>query len=149
MKQTKKKIKKIISLMLCVCISSYTLHVFAMQSVASSEMEIQKIMLSDVEMNGLVGGYGALDAKVSDYSDGDTVASAVFINRTTISSSYQLVEADSNGNLISLIAYGGLNPNTAIIATGPFTGAGNVIQANIWADGFPNGVKATHSYLIE
>ena len=132
-----KKIKKIISLMLCVCISSYTLPVFAIQTVDDSSMEVQKIMLSDVEMNGLVGA-GAVDATVSDYA-GNGMAEAVFVNRSgSLACSYTLNEVDSYGVIVGEIASGLLSPNTAIIASGPLstTQSGYGVEARIWHSSF-------------
>lgn len=132
-----KKTKKFIALILCVCMSGYALPVFAMQTVTDADMEVQKITLSDTEMSELVGA-GSVDATVSDYANGDTIAEAVLVNRSAVICNYTLTGVTTSGELVETIAEGTIGSNTAMVATGPITDASSyAIQARIWSVGVP------------
>jgi hypothetical protein len=143
-----KKVNKVLSLVLCICVAGYTMPVFAIQAVGDDAGEVSVVKLSDAEMASIVGG-GTVDAKLADYAYGEPNATAVFANRSTLSSTYSLVETDSNGNVLSTIATGPLASDSAIVVTGPVThqGGGYVVQAIIKTDAFPNSIKAQDSEM--
>ncbi len=113
-----KKIKKFVSLVLCVCMTGYAFPVFASQNVNDSELDVQVIVLSDTEMNELVGASGNLDVNVSDYHTGDAEATVVFANRSGSHVDY-VINGGSYVSHSAVLGSGNISPNSAIIVTVP------------------------------
>lgn len=141
-----KKVKKFLSLILCICVAGYTMPVFAVNTAAGGGDEVTVEKLSDADMGSIIGG-GSVDAKLADYSVGEPNATAVFVNRSTLSSTYSLIETNSNGDRLATIATGPLAPDSAIVVTGPVTnqGGGYTVQAIIKVDSFPKSIRAQDS----
>jgi len=132
-----KKIKKFLSLVLCVCMTGYAFPVFASQNVNDSELDVQVIVLSDTEMNELVGAAGSLDINVSDYHQGDTEATVVFANRTSGYVGY-VINGGNYGNGYSVpLGSGTVLPGSAKIVTVPVPNPNGVysIQASMSLSG--------------
>ncbi len=143
-----KKMKRFISLVLCLCMSGYTLPVFAMQSLdVVDDVQQQKTVLSDVEMEQIVGA-GNLDVKVVDYASTSTHAKAVIVNHSTFEVQYTLTGVNFNGQLVEEIASGTIPGKTAIIASGPVEDRGNVlaIHSKVWSVGVPSMSSRDSSY---
>ena len=133
-----KEMKRFLAVFLSVCMSCYTLPVFAAQSnVANSSEAAVIVSISDQQMIELVGGSGGVDAKVSDYPSAGEDASAVIVNRSSsLTLPYSLVGTDIGRNVTEVIASGSLSPNTAIIVNGPVTSPSTyVLQAKIGGTG--------------
>lgn len=131
-----KKIRKYISLALCLCISIYTLPVMAFTSSMDMNDEYSKIKLSDEQMMLAVGA-GNVDATMADYTVGEA-AVAVLANRSIVQCSYTLDAVDVNGVFLESLAAGTILNGEALVVTGtPLGTQKNVIQVRIWNSGVP------------
>lgn len=137
-------IKKIVSMVLCVCMSGYALPVFAQGTVIDGEE--QMVMLTDAEMGELIGA-GTVDAKLADYAQGEN-AVAVFANRTTLTASYSLEETDGIGNVQNVLATGDLLGGEAVIVSEPITlpAGGYTLRATITTDSF-QGITSVDTFM--
>jgi len=117
--------RKCLSLFLCLCVSTYTIPVFA--TAGSSAGNIFKAELSDDELQKATGAGGSVDAVMVDYTLGGTTAKAVIANRTGLTANYTMNLTDSNGNLVEVLTSGQIFQNTAMMISGapPFGGTTN------------------------
>ena len=134
------KLRKLLTVLLCFCMSCYALPGFASISSFEESEEIT-VNLSDAEMNEIVGGNGSVDANLSDYKAVGGPATATFTNRTAMYSKYSLDATGINGNVIEVLASGTLAPGEVILATGTPTESANTIMARIYIEGVP-GLKS-------
>ena len=115
-----KVLHKFLSLVLCLSLTTYTLPVFAVESLQSEE--IFKVELSDQEMQVAVGGSGSVDAVMSEYVKFDPnkspVAEAVVTNRSNISVPYTLEVMALNGAPLEELASGSLAPGETKVISG-------------------------------
>jgi len=128
-----KTLRKYFSVLLCLCMATYTSPVFAFTVVKA---DFVKVELSDAQLDQAVGGSGSVDATLADYSTG--AASAVFANRSTLYCTYRLSTIDSNGNVLEIMKTGDLAPGQAIVVSGtPTSPDQKYVQARIWNNGLP------------
>ncbi len=115
-----KALRKIMCLVLCFALSSYTLPLFA--AVASQAEVLTRVELTDQEMQKIVGGTGSVDATMSEYIRYDPnvapVAQAVISNRSNISLPYVLEIMDFNGKSLEVLASGTLAAGETKIVSG-------------------------------
>jgi hypothetical protein len=137
-----KTLRKIISLLLCLCVSTYALPVFAVTAVKG---EAIKVELSDAALEQAVGG-GNVDATMSEYTGG--VATAVLANRSTMETNYTLSVINANGAVTETLASGVLLQDQAIIVSGtPANASNSWIQARIWNGTF-TGLEAKDTSVL-
>ncbi len=135
-----KKLRKSLSLLLCLCIATYTSPVFAFATVKG---DFSKVELSDAALDQAVGGSGSVDATMSDYSSGQ--ASAVLANRSTLYCTYALSTVDINGTILETFKTGSIAPGEALVVAGtPTDPTQKFIQARVWSPGIP-GIEAKDS----
>ena len=133
-----KTLRKYLSLLLCLCVSTYALPVFA--STATVKDHYVKIELSDTAMAQAVGGNGNVDATMSEYKNG--VASAVIANRSSLQTNYTLSVIDTNGGVVETLASGVLDTDQAMVVSGtPTDQNGAWVQVRVWNSGVP-GLEA-------
>ncbi len=137
-------IKKIVSMLLCVCMSGYALPVFAQSTVVDAEA--QMVMLTDSEMGELTGA-GSVDAKLADHAQGEN-AVVVFANRSTLTSSYSLEETNASGGVLNVLTTGSLAAGEAVVVSEPITlpAGGYALRATITADGF-EGITSVDTFM--
>ena len=134
-----KTFKKYMSLVLCACVSVYTLPVFAYATF--SDASNVKVELTDAQMGAAVGGNGNVDVTMADYTKEGGVAKAVLANRTTVSLQYTMDVVDSSGvvleNLVQSVGHS-LDPDTAIMISGkPTSATAQYIRVRAWNSGVP------------
>ncbi len=116
-----KALRKIMCLVLCFALSSYTLPLFAATAAVQSE-SLVRIELTDQEMQKIVGGTGSVDATMSEYIRYDPkvapIAQAVISNRSNISLPYVLEIMDLNGNSLEVLVSGTLAAGETKIISG-------------------------------
>ncbi|MFK5892200.1 MAG: hypothetical protein QM504_03150 [Pseudomonadota bacterium] len=127
-----KNVYRFLNVFLCVCLTSYTLPVFASTPQLNSSDTV-KISLSDSDMGNIMGANGSVDASLADYTVAGSKATAVFANRSTLGVKYSLDVVNSNGVVIENLATGNLGSDSAILVSGTPTNATNrYIQARVW-----------------
>lgn len=144
-----KAIRKFLYLVLCVSLTTYTLPVFAVNSLQGEE--VYKTELSDKEMLTLVGGSGSVDATMSEYIKYDPnlppVAEAVVTNRSNISMPYVLEVMDMQGVTLEELATGTLAPGeTKVISGGATVANKSSVRVKIGHTYGPSAVDT--AYLI-
>ena len=131
------KLRKLLTLLVCVSMSLYTLPSFASVEF-SSDKEMIKIDLSDSQMKEIIGANGSVDATLADYTVAGSKATAVFTNRSTVGTvSYSLDVVGTNGNVLENLASGSIATDSSILVSGTPTITTNnkYIQARIWHGG--------------
>ncbi|VAW98375.1 hypothetical protein MNBD_GAMMA22-2473 [hydrothermal vent metagenome] len=115
-----KALRKIMCLVLCFALSSYTLPLFA--ATASQAESLARVELTDQEMQKIIGGTGSVDATMSEYIRYDPkvapVAQAVISNRSNISLPYVLEIMTINGVSLEVLASGTLAAGETKIISG-------------------------------
>jgi len=131
-----KKIRKYLSLALCLCITTYTLPAVANTSSTNMDTDYTRVELSDEQMASAVGA-GNVDATMADYKIGEA-AVAVLANRSILQCTYTLDVVDTNGGFVESIATGTILNGEALVVSGtPIGTQKTVIQARIWNSGVP------------
>ncbi|VAW62355.1 hypothetical protein MNBD_GAMMA08-2608 [hydrothermal vent metagenome] len=132
-----KKIKKGLTLLVCMSMSVYAIPSFA--ATNSVEGESIKIELSDADMSAAIGANGSVDATLADYTVAGSEATAVFTNRfTTGNVTYSLDVVSSNGTVLENLATGTILQNTSLLVKGTPTlpaPDNKYIRARIWHAG--------------
>ncbi|MCW9032168.1 MAG: DUF1800 family protein [Gammaproteobacteria bacterium] len=108
-------IKRYFVFILCLCMSSYSLPVFAY--ALDNEGEISKVELSDEAM-GEIQGAGNIDATMLDYKVGGTQAQAIIVNRSGLNASYAMEVLDYNSNVLEILDEGMIGTGTLKMVTG-------------------------------
>ena len=108
-------IKRYFVFILCLCMSSYSLPVFAY--ALDSEGEVSKVELNDEAM-GNIHGAGNIDATMLDYKVGGTLAQAIVVNRSGMTATYVLDVVDVSNNVLEVLAEGSLPPGQLQMVTG-------------------------------
>lgn len=140
--------RKCFSLILCPCLSAYSLPVFSNQG---SELKPIVIEVSDQTMSQIVGS-GNLDVTMSDYKLGGTTARAKVVNRSLLQATYELNLVSSNGVVIETLNSGVLAANSAALVEGrpPYGGTENrYIQARVYIAGLPAIESKDSSWATE
>lgn len=131
-----KKIRKFLSLALCLCITTYTLPATANNTGINMESEYSRVELTDEQMSLAVGA-GNVDATMADYKVGEA-AVVVLANRSILQCTYTLDVVDTSGGFVESLATGTILNGEALIVSGTPTGTQkSVIQARIWNSGVP------------
>lgn len=142
------KLRKHISLWLCICLSVYSLPSLAYTS--NDNNEFVKVELTDSMMGQLYGASGHVDAQMADYKVAGSLAEAVLANRSTLYCQYTLNVIDVNGLVLETLASGTLETNAAIIVTGTPTVIDNaIIQARLWNNGVPGLESKDTSWALQ
>lgn len=102
-------IKRYFVFILCLCMSSYSLPVFAYALDNDDEVS-DKVELSDEAMEKIQGA-GNIDATMLDYKVGGTQAQAIVVNRSGMNAAYIMEVLDNNGNVLEVLQEGTLGPN--------------------------------------
>jgi len=132
-----KTLHKYLSYVLCLCITSYALPVFASGSTTLEETAF-KVELTDAAMRQVVGASGNVDATMADYAVGGRQAQAVIANRSTVGVNYSLDVVNSDGVSIENLSAGSIGSDVAAIISGTPTVAQNkYIQVRVWNTGIP------------
>ena len=142
-----KKMKKLISITLCIAMTGFGFPAMAVQQSDIAESKAEVTVLNDAVLEQLVGA-GAVDVKVAEYALGEP-AVAVFSNLSLYYPAYYtLYESNANGDFVGAITSGSLAPGQAIIASGPIAnrGGGYMIQGEITSTLF-SGIHASDSYM--
>lgn len=98
-------LKRYFVLILCLCMSSYSIPVFAY--TADKDDEVTKVELSDEAMAGIEGA-GNIDATMLDYKLGGTPAQAIVVNRSGGNATYLMEVIDTNNVVLEVLATGPL-----------------------------------------
>jgi len=129
-------LRKYLSYVLCLCVSSYALPVFA-GGPAIDEVAT-RVELTDEAMNQAIGASGNVDATMADYTKAGSAASAVIANRSTVGVNYSLDVVNSDGVVLENLSAGSMNSGVAMIIGGTPTIAQNkYVQARVWNAGVP------------
>lgn len=135
-------LRKCMSLILCPCISAYSLPSAAY--TLESNNQIVKFELTDEAMSKALGANGSVDATMADYKLGGTIATAVITNRFSLDCNYEMNLVDTNGVVQEVLASGTIAAGATKLITGtpPVGGTANrYIQARIYHPGLP-GLEA-------
>jgi len=139
-----KKIYKCLNVIICVCLSAYSVPVLANASQVYDTTAV-KIEISNSDMGNIVGANGNVDATMVDYTIAGSKATAVFTNRFTVGTvSYSLDVVDTNGNVLENLAMGNIGIDSSILVSGTptiTTNPNKYIQARIWHAGLPGLVS--------
>jgi hypothetical protein len=130
--------RKCVSIVLSVCVSAYTLPVFA--GSAATADQYAKVELTDAQLNAAVGGNGSVDATMSDYTVAGSKATAVIANRIGLDVNYSLYTTDTDGVVVETLASGTLAAGQAKIISGtPSVGSeySNWVQVEVKHLGVP------------
>jgi len=144
-----RNIKKYVSLFVCLCMSTYTLPVFAMDA-SSLDRYYLKVELTDQVMNEIIGA-GSIDAELTDYKVAGSKASAVITNRSIVQCSYSLETITSSGALVEVLTSGELITNTSMLISGvPTAGTNsNIVRVRLWNSGVPGLSAKDISWALE
>ena len=143
-----KNLRKYISIILCLCISAYSMPSFAL--ISSENGEYYKMELTDEMMGQTFGASGHVDAQMADYKVAGSLAEAVLANRSTLYCQYTLNVIDVNGLVLETLAEGTLETNAAIIVSGTPTVIDNaIIQAKLWNNGVPGLESKDTSWALQ
>jgi len=149
MRKGMKRLRRWLTLLVCVSVSIYALPAFP-SDVSSGGHAVVKRSLDDDEMAKAVGGNGSVDAIMADYSTGGGEAQAVIANRTTIPTNYSLEVIDSNGSILENLVSGTLNSGEAMLLRGTPTIADNSrVRVRVWNSGVPGMTASDTSWASQ
>ena len=122
-------IRRYFVFILCLCMSSYSLPVFA-YALDNDEQVSNKVELSDEAMDDIHGA-GNIDATMLDYKVGGTPAQAIVVNRSGMNASYVMELLDYDSNVLEVLAEGtlGTGTGTSPVALKLVTGTPTVLGA--------------------
>lgn len=133
------KLRKYITVLLCFCMTMYTLPGYATNTAVALVDDVSVVVLSNIEMSKIMGASGNVDVNLVDYqnvSGSPEQAKAVFVNRSTLYCSYTLNATHNTGN-VEVLESGLIAPGEAIVAKGVPEVATFNVSARIWNVGVP------------
>ena len=131
-------LRKFLSVMLCVCLSMGYLPAYAFSQ--SQETLFEKVELTDLEMEKIIGASGSVDVTMSDHTRINDPVQAVLANRTSLYYNYTMEVTRSNGEVLEVIASGQLPSGTAALITGNPTlsdGSYQYVRTRLYTSGVP------------
>jgi len=141
-----KTLRKVLSVVLSICIATYALPGFAY--TASAGVGAVKVELTDKAMSQAVGA-GNVDATMADYVVQGSPAQAVMVNRSILICNYSLSVVDANGVVTEVLVSGNMESDTALVVSGTPSDAGAfLIQAKITNNGVPGLLSLDSSWAL-